>query len=176
MSTLPPQHPETSFEQRLQSAIYMCETTAHTFLHIASIHQLSIDQLKSTYYRWQRTQHDRRVLQENEITVPKLPRGRPSIRAIEEEQVIHDCISYYIDNCTPLTIHGLRNLVKEFISKLPLGIKIEIKFKNKLPSKHWVIGYLKRHPDSQMKTVRAIENKRITAVTRENVSTRIARV
>lgn len=78
--------------------------------------------------------------------------------------------------CTPLTRNDLCPLVEQTIKLLPLSRQVEIKFKNNRPSSKWATKCLERHNDITLKSMKCVESKRVTAITKHNVATHIARL
>lgn len=106
----------------------------------------------------------------------KIPnKGRtPALTACKEE-IVAQAVLYYANNNTPLTTHGIKDVVQDFVSMLPSERQNKIGFLDNRPSKNYVSAFLTRN-DLQVPHVQMMENKHVQAVREENLTENIFRI
>jgi len=102
--------------------------------------------------------------------------GRPFVLSSEEEGVIASAAAHFAENQSPLTRQGIQLLAQSVCKMLPANRRQVIPFKDMLPSMKWMQVFLDRHDALKLRRVRGIEDRRVQAVTRENVCAHIARL
>lgn len=103
------------------------------------------------------------------------PTGRPTKLTKEQEEMIADGVKYFAENKTPLSKHGIRAFVEQYVSLLPLVEQEKIGFNNNVPSMRWTKSFADRNGLSYRK-VQQVEDARVKAVTEGNVVEHIARI
>jgi transposase len=91
--------------------------------------------------------------------------GRPTVLSDEEEVQLLEKIEVLANWGFPLSQRDLCHFVKSYLDKK--GVKVTL-FKDNLPAKKWVSGFLKRHPDFCLRKANPIKRAR-AAVSREDI-------
>ena len=159
-----------------EHAVYDKTTTNETYLHVANKHNVEVNRLKWACYKYGQVQTESQSKCPQDIIKPQKRVGRPCILTFEEETKIYETTKYFADMCTPLTRNDLCDLLQETIKLLPMSRQQQIKFKDNRSSHKWVTKFLIRHPDLAPKSMKCVESKHVTAITKHNIGTHIARI
>lgn len=84
--------------------------------------------------------------------------GKPPILSVEEETKFVKCAVQKSDFGFPITEEDLRNIVKDYVTKISRTVK-EFK-EGSYPGTDWVKGFLKRHPELSVRFVPNIKRAR----------------
>ena len=131
---------------------------------------IPVTNARRAYVSWLQSPPDSQTTSPLYIQFSMRSSGRPRHFTVRQENSITEAALQFSRMNTPLTKVGLRHLAGHVMSSLHTSRIIN------LPSNRWVEGFLSRNPEIAVRPVRAVDARRIEAVTRHNIATHIARV
>ena len=136
---------------------------------------MTTDKLRSAFRRWTQSKHfcDPKPIDDIHVTVSR--RCRPRFFDSAEEEVLTGVALHFERNNTPLSKHGLADLVQHYVTMLPNRKIMKDVLVNGRPSHYWVDDFVSRNGlDSD--NLQVVEGARIESLSREHICEHIARV
>lgn len=161
---------------RLQEAIFDRLSASPTpYQSLAIKHNVSISKIRTAFRHWCVHAPESQPQSPHDIDIPRVSRGRPNAIPKRHEILLAEAAAYYADNNTPLTKHGVSELILCYKSMLPPSEQQKFSFKNNTPSQKFIKNFLNRN-GLGYRHVRQVEGLRLDALSPRNVIGHIARV
>ena len=162
--------------ENLQQAVFDHAFTGLSQKDCAIKYEIPEWKIQRAHARWKKSPPDREPQTFRDISIPQRNNGHPTTLTPTEEKLVKEVVTYYSSKNNPLTRNDLRQVTSHICKMLPPARRFMNPFSVRLPSNKWVGGFLKRHPELAIRSVKVIESKRVEAVTRQNVCEHISRL